>query len=118
MLRLAYRQAVTLDLHGELDLSRDGEIAARIGEALAGADVEELAVDLADVTFLDCHTIGVLLRGQRVAAACGVRMYVVNAIDPLVKSVLDITGVAAQLRPSTDSAGPVASASPAQRPAA
>jgi anti-sigma B factor antagonist len=60
--------------HGELDLSTGEEIAARIGEALMSAEVDRIAIDLAEVTFLDCYTIGVLLRGQRVAAAHAVRM--------------------------------------------
>jgi anti-anti-sigma factor len=102
MLRLGNRQVVTIDLHGELDLSTGEEIAARINETLTSAGITRIAIDLADVTFLDCHTIGVLLREQRIAAAHAVRLYVVNVANPLVRAVLDITGATASLQPSTD----------------
>jgi anti-anti-sigma factor len=93
---------VTIDLHGELDLSTGEEIAARINETLTSAGITGIAIDLVDVTFLDCYTIGVLLREQRIAAAHAVRLYAVNVANPLVRAVLDITGTTASLQPSTD----------------
>jgi anti-anti-sigma factor len=117
MLRLAHWRAVTLDLHGELDISRGEEITASIKDAIGGG-VGRLAVDLSDVTFLDCYTIGLLLHAQRLAAAHGTQMDVVNGNNPLVRLVLDLTGAGDLLRRPARSARTVAATPDGLRPAA
>jgi anti-anti-sigma factor len=117
MLRLAHWRAVTLDLHGEFDISRGEEIAASIKDAIGGG-VGPLAVDLSDVTFLDCYTIGLLLHAQQKAAAHGTQMYIVNATNPLVRLMLDLTGAGAVLQRPAHSGRPVAATPDGERSAA
>jgi len=102
MPRLAHRQAVTVFLRGELDLSRGDEIAARIRRELPVPGVVRIAVDLADVTFLDCYSLGELVRARREAAEVGVSVVVIHPDDPLVRRVLEITGVARALCPQVE----------------
>ena len=117
MLHVARRRGAVLNLHGEYDLSRGEEIDTSIAGAISGR-VSRLAVDLGDVTFLDCYSISLLLRGQRLAAAHGTRMYVVNATNPLVQRVLDLTGAATVLQPPAHADKPVAAPPHGPRPAA
>jgi len=88
-------------LRGELDLSRGEEITTRIDRALATPGVDRIVVNLADVTFLDCYSIGELVTGRRHAAVLGVGVFVVHPDVPLVRQVLDITGVSEILMPAS-----------------
>jgi anti-anti-sigma factor len=88
-------------LRGEMDLSRGEEITTRIDRALATPGVDRIVVDLADVTFLDCYSIGELITGRRHAAVLGVDVFVIHPDVPLVRQVLDITGVCEILMPTT-----------------
>lgn len=89
MSRPAHRPRVTVSLHGEFDLSRRDEIAGRITGALDIAGVEEIAIDLADVTFLDCYSLGELLHAHHRGARHGVTVFVVHPDNPLVRRILD-----------------------------
>lgn len=86
--------ADTVQVHvaGEIDLSSSDELRQWIVAAIPSATVDEIDVDLADVTFLDSTGIRALVLAQRAASDKGVTMRVSGARGR-VESVLKITGV-------------------------
>jgi anti-anti-sigma factor len=111
MPRVEHRQAVTVFLRGEFDLARGHEITDRIDRALAASGAQDVAVDLADVTFLDCYSLGQLIGGYRRAAAQGTVLFVVHPDDELVRLVLASTGVDDLLQGPQGPVSPTASGS-------
>jgi anti-anti-sigma factor len=78
-------------LVGEFASEAAPAVRAALYDAVTDADVHEVVVDLAGVTFIDSTGIGTLALVHRVGGeACAVRA--VNPNDA-VRRVLDITGV-------------------------
>jgi anti-sigma B factor antagonist len=84
--------AAVLELHGELDVATADDIRARAADLLTGS-VEELTIDLADVSFIDSTAIGALLDVKVMSERAGVRMRLGNV--PLgVSRIITISGLA------------------------
>jgi anti-sigma B factor antagonist len=78
-------------LVGEFASEAAPAVRAAMYDAVTDAEISEVIVDLAGVTFIDSTGIGTLALAHRVGGeTCTVR--VVNPIDA-VRKVLDITGV-------------------------
>ena len=76
---------------GEVDSSTAPALHARL-DALLDAGVQELTVDLCDVTFLDSAGLCVLAAAHRRAVAAGVRLRVLAANRAVIRP-LQITGL-------------------------
>lgn len=84
-------------MRGEFDLTRVDEFDARLRRALSVPGVRLVAVDMADATFIDCSTIGVLLKALREADGAGIRLCLIHIDHHLVRRVLEITGALGSL---------------------
>jgi anti-anti-sigma factor len=89
---------VRLRLRGEFDLAAVAALSAAIDDGLAAAPTRGLVLDVHEVTFLDCATLGVLMRGHLVAAKQGLPYEAVGARG-LPRSVMEMTGILAVLEP-------------------
>jgi anti-sigma B factor antagonist len=86
-----------LTLHGELDLWTQPRFLA----ALAGLDdrVARVVLDLSDLTFIDCGSIGIIQRTRMLAGLRGTSL-VLRSPNPQLLRIMDLTG----LWPSTGDA--------------
>jgi len=95
---------VRVTVRGEVDLTDGGRLGRALLEAVAQATRVE--IDLAGVTFLGSHGLRSLVAasvaGQRRSPEVDV---VVVGASPLVRRVLEITGLGVQLRLATDPVG-------------
>lgn len=89
-------------LTGELDINSVQDISRQISQAVAGMSGGRLAVNMAEVTFMDSSAIGALVAQQAAAGTAGVELVVVDASDP-VRRVLEITGLAELFRLADES---------------
>jgi anti-sigma B factor antagonist len=87
--------AVRVTAAGEIDSSSAPVLRGRLDAALDGG-VEELVVDLSQVTFLDSAGLCVLAAAHRRAGAQGIRMRVLAASRAVIRP-LQITGLWALL---------------------
>jgi anti-sigma B factor antagonist len=85
---------VWLRLRGEFDLATVAPLNAAIDDALTAP--RGLVVDLHGVTFLDCATVGVLMRGRNLALDRGLSYRTVGA-HGIPRWVMELTGVLAVL---------------------
>jgi anti-anti-sigma factor len=77
---------------GELDASADARLTSVVRACLHDQDARDIDVDLTGVTFLDSAGIRCLLTCWNQADLAGCRMRLSNP-DPLVRRVLEITGL-------------------------
>ena len=98
-------RVVTLTPAGEVDLCCAGALRAAIQDTLRTPHPVDVVVDLGRVSFLDCAGIGALVAGRNTAVRRGRGYRVVN-LQPLVRHVLDLTGVLTALTGSPDPAPP------------
>jgi anti-anti-sigma factor len=82
------RVAVT----GEIDLSTADLLRAALLGVLAAQRPRRIEVDLAEVTFLDCGGVTVLVVVGNAAARTGCQLRITNP-QPIVRRVLDLTGL-------------------------
>jgi anti-sigma B factor antagonist len=82
---------ITLAVAGDVDLAARDVLATAVGAAL-DENPSVIAVDLAEVTFLDSSGIGALIRGRNLADERHIVFYTVGA-NGLVRQVLEMTGV-------------------------
>ncbi|MEU5786286.1 STAS domain-containing protein [Micromonospora purpureochromogenes] len=81
---------------GEVDFATSGELRAALDAVLADLTGTPVEVDLAEVPFLDSSGVHVLLDAYAWAADRDCPLVVANA-RPVVRRVLEITGVLALL---------------------
>ncbi|QCB94112.1 STAS domain-containing protein [Cellulomonas shaoxiangyii] len=81
-------------LHGAVDLQVREQDAPVLWAQLAGPDVHAVALDAADVSFLDSSGLSVVVRLVRDAAERGLPVHV-EALSRPVEELLDQTGVRA-----------------------
>jgi anti-anti-sigma factor len=79
-------------LHGELDSSNVALLEAALAQALVGPPAS-VAFDLAGLRFMDSAGIAVL-----VSAAAQVALVEIRSPSPIIRRVLDATGLTALLR--------------------
>jgi anti-anti-sigma factor len=77
---------------GEVDLATAPVLRHRLLGVLRDHGPTMLSVDLAGVTFLDCTGINALIAARNAAAATGRQMWVTHP-QPIVRQVLDVTGL-------------------------
>jgi anti-sigma B factor antagonist len=80
-----------LDVAGEVDLSTAPAMRARIDELIRDG-ARSLAVDLADVGFMDSSGLSVLVSAMKRMEGADGRLAIVCARDPVLK-VFTITGL-------------------------
>lgn len=86
---------------GELDLRAKPALYLELDAALADADFV-LVVDLAEVTFMDCSALGVLVSLSEVAQASERRIALISP-SRAVRRLLELTGTAGLFDYSTSS---------------
>jgi anti-anti-sigma factor len=99
------RVAVT----GEIDLSTAGVLRTKLLNVLSALHPHRIEVDLAGVTFLDCSGVTVLIVAGNAAARTGCQLRITNP-QPIVRRVLDLTGLLDVLTAEFDQAPPAATA--------
>ena len=72
------RDTALVALSGELDLAAR-QVTEDIVRDLLDQGTREILVDLADITFMDCVGLGILVRASREAERQGARLYLVRA---------------------------------------
>ena len=85
--------SATLCLAGELDLAAADDVMALASAALHMAVLDELVIDLSDVTFMDAAGLGTLLTARNLADKASVEFVLRGISDPLVR-IFEITGLA------------------------
>jgi len=97
-------QQLTVDAHcaspgtvrvavaGEIDLASRDVLRVRLHNVLSTLHPRRIEVDLAGVTFLDCSGLTVLVVLGQAAARSGCRLRITNP-QPLVRRILELTGV-------------------------
>jgi anti-anti-sigma factor len=103
------RVAVT----GEVDLATAPALRERLLGVLHEQSPDLIDVDLAGVTFLDCAGIGALVAVHNAAVQAGRRMRVTRP-QPIVRRVLEVTGLLGVFTAPTDPPAPTGSAYPSR----
>lgn len=101
---------------GEIDLSTTDLLRVRLLNVLSALHPHRIEVDLAGVTFLDCGGLTVLVTLGQAAARTGCRLRITNP-QPIVRRVLDLTGLLDVLTAGFDPAPPAAIAAEVTAPA-
>ncbi|GIF04253.1 STAS domain-containing protein [Actinoplanes siamensis] len=77
----------------ELDVDVADELRDSLEKAVAGSPCRQLALDLAEVTFIDSYAMGALVGVRNSAAAAGMTMVLVRPSAP-VRQAIEVTGLA------------------------
>jgi anti-anti-sigma factor len=94
----------TLTVAGDVDLSTSPQLQRALEEVLEKVPTPALIrADLTEVGFLDTVGLGLLLTARTRAQALGSR-FVVSSMSPAIDRLFAVTGVAALLRESPESA--------------
>lgn len=88
---------------GEIDLSSCDVLRVRLLNVLSALHPHRIEVDLAGVTFLDCSGLTVLVVLGQAATRTGCRLRITNP-QPIVRRVLDLTGLLGVLTAGFDQA--------------
>lgn len=83
---------------GELDLATVGELQASLCNVMSSALPRCIDVDLAEVRFMDCSGLSVLVSAKLSAARAGCRLHI-SRPQPLVRRILELTGLLGMLIP-------------------
>jgi len=92
---------------GEIDRSNADMVRARLLNVLSALHPHRIEVDLAGLTFMDCSGLTVLIVAGKAAARTGCQLRITNP-QPLVRRILDLTGLLDVLTAAFDEAPPVA----------
>lgn len=84
--------SVRLAVTGEIDLATAPALALRLLEVMTRHQPTVVDVDLADVMFLDCYGIGVLVAVRDAAEKNQCRIWISN-LQPMIAEILDVVGV-------------------------
>jgi anti-anti-sigma factor len=83
--------AAVLVLHGEHDLATKESLNEILTPLLDGNDL--VVVDLSGVLFIDSSILGELVRADRAARAGGKRFRLQLGTEPIVRRVLEVSGL-------------------------
>jgi anti-anti-sigma factor len=89
-------QTCTVRITGEIDMANAQEVLGWIREAVDDSGCVLLTLDLAGLTFLDSAGVRMLVLAHDHATAKGAVLTAVNP-QPMIQTVLEVTGVAAAL---------------------
>jgi anti-sigma B factor antagonist len=78
-------------IRGEIDPTSSAQLSASLAEAVTEGDAEVL-LDCSQVTFIDSTGVYVILEADRLLAAQGREMRVVN-VSPFVRRIFDVLGL-------------------------
>ena len=78
--------------HGELDHHASEDVKTRLEEALKNPDIKKLVFNFADLSFMDSSGLGVIL-GRYKTMAQKEGTLIVCAANPIVKKVLELSGI-------------------------
>ena len=92
---------VRIAVVGEIDLSNSDMLHAGLLAVLSAQRPHRIEVDLAGVTFLDCGALTVLVVVGSAAARAGCQLRITNP-QPIVRRILDLTGLRDVLTASFD----------------
>jgi anti-anti-sigma factor len=106
---------VRVAVAGEIDLSTADVLHAGLLAVLSAQLPERIDIDLAKVTFMDCGGLTVLVAVGKAAARTGCRLRITNP-QPIVRRVLDLTGLLDVLTARFDQTAPVATRSAPESP--
>lgn len=85
-----------VNVTGDVDLATVGQLDHDIRMVVESEQTTSVCIDLSKLAFLDSSGIASLLRGRRLADAAG-KPYRIAGATPIVREVLDVTGVWAYL---------------------
>ena len=102
-------KTVRVAVVGEIDLSNSDVLRVRLLNVLSALHPDRIEVDLAGVTFLGCSGLTVLVALGHAAARTGCRLWITNP-QPIVRRVLDLTGLLGVLTAGFDQAPLMATA--------
>ena len=94
---------------GEIDLSNSDVLQARLLHVWSSMHPHHIEIDLAGVTFVDCSALTVLVVLGQAATRAGCRLRITNP-QPIVRRVLDLTGLLDVLTAELDQAPLMATA--------
>lgn len=106
---------VRVAVAGEIDLSTSDALHAGLLAVLSAQLPERIDIDLAEVTFMDCGGLTVLVAVGKAASRMGCQLRITNP-QPIVRRVLDLTGLLDVLTARFDQAPPVATRSAPESP--
>jgi anti-anti-sigma factor len=92
---------VRVTVVGEIDLATASELHAGLRCALSRQAPDLLDVDLGGVTFMDCTGLGVLVAVRNAAIRSGCQLRVTNP-QPIVRRILELTGLLGVFTPQVD----------------
>ena len=95
---------------GEIDLSNSDVLRGGLLGILSAQRPHRIEVDLARVMFMDCRGLTALILVREAAARSGCRLRITN-LQPVVRRVLDLTGLHDVLTANLDQT-PLAATSP------
>ena len=93
---MAQGRRLRVVVSGEVDVSNAEDLRAQIDAGLSDETVQEVEVDMAEVSYIDSTGIGVLVGAATRSADAGVTFAVTNP-QPNVRRVLGLLGVEGQL---------------------
>jgi anti-sigma B factor antagonist len=91
-------------LTGELDLSATAGLKARLGEVQRAK--HRLRLDLSELDFIDCSGIRAILEAMADARRDGCAVEVDRAVSPMVRRIVSLGAIAAELWPDETAALP------------
>lgn len=87
----AAEATVVIALHGEHDLMTSDELAACLSAEIAANGL--VVVDVTDAEFVDASFVHNILRADRLAAENGSRFTLQMGTAPIVRRVIEVSGV-------------------------
>jgi anti-anti-sigma factor len=91
-------ETLVVEIAGEIDMATAPDLAQALAAHAVHDSIRRAVIDLSAVTFLDSSALNALVQAQRSLAEREIAFRVVSPRDQLVRRVLEITKLAAQLR--------------------
>lgn len=99
------RGVAQIAVAGEIDLATTEQLQADLLDVISTGLAHRIEVDLAGVTFMDCSGLSGLVVARGVAARAGCRLQITKP-QPIVRRVLEMTGLLAILTASDKNTRP------------
>ena len=90
----------TIRLSGEFDLCAGPDLRAVIADVILGEPPTRLVFDMTNTTFADSTTVNALVLAHHAAVMVGASIEVMAS--PVVRRVLEVSGVASLFGPNSD----------------
>jgi len=83
---------VEIELRGEIDVDVSEALREQVLQAVRDAAGRPVAIDMAEVTFIDSSGLSALLAGLRLARGHGGSVRLTN-VGPQIRRIFDVTGL-------------------------